>query len=50
MSQSPYDLTMYIDVDCEIEHEDIKNVFDEINDNDMVFHELDVRGKGYFKI
>jgi len=50
MSQSPYDLTMYIDADCEIEHEDIKNVFDEIDDNDMVFHELDVRGKGYFAI
>ena len=50
MAHSPYDLTMYIDADCEIEHEDIKTVFDEIGDNDMVFHELDIRGKNNFAI
>ena len=40
MSQSPYDTTMYIDADCEIVHEDIATVFDELNGNDMVFHTL----------
>ena len=40
MSQSPYDTTMYIDADCEIVHEDIATVFDELNGNDIVFHTL----------
>ena len=43
MSQSPYDTTMYIDADCEIVHEDIATVFDELNGNDMVFHTLPVK-------
>ena len=45
MSQSPYDTTMYIDADCEIVHEDIATVFDELNGNDMVFHTLPVEAK-----
>ena len=40
MTQSPYDLTMYIDADMECEHEDIANVWDEIKDHDVVFSEL----------
>lgn len=37
MSQTPFDRTFYIDADCEILHEDIANVFDELGDNDMMF-------------
>ena len=48
MSQSPYDTTMYIDADCEIVHEDIATVFDELNGNDMVFHTLPREGKPIF--
>ena len=33
MANSPYDITMYIDADSEIEHEDIAIVFDEIVPN-----------------
>ena len=40
MTQSPYDLTMYIDADMECEHEDIAKVFDEIKDHDVVFSAL----------
>lgn len=40
MTQSPYDLTMYIDADMECEHEDIVKVFDEIKDHDVVFSAL----------
>ena len=37
MAMSPYDKTFYIDADCEVEHEDIAKVFDELGDNDLVF-------------
>lgn len=37
MAQSPYDLTMYIDADCVIEHEDIEHVFEEMGDYDVMF-------------
>jgi len=37
MAKSPYDVTFYIDADCEVVHEDIANVWDELNDNDLVF-------------
>lgn len=37
MAKSPYDKTFYIDADCEIEHEDISKVFNELGDNDLVF-------------
>lgn len=40
MTQSPYDLTMYIDADMECEHEDIANVYDELGDYDVMFTEL----------
>ena len=45
MANSPYDITMYIDADSEIEHEDIAIVFDELNDNDLMFHKLDKKYK-----
>ena len=50
MSQSPYDTTMYIDADCEIVHEDIATVFDELNGNDIVFHTLPVEAKSLYAI
>ena len=42
MAKSPYDITFYIDADCQVEHEDIATVFDEIGDNDLVFTGLPV--------
>jgi len=32
LSQTPYDLTVYLDADMEIMHEDIKTIFDQIDD------------------
>ena len=40
MARSPYDLTAYLDVDMEVEHEDIANIFDELGDYDVMFSEL----------
>ena len=40
MARSPYDITAYLDVDMEVEHEDIANIFDELDDNDVMFSEL----------
>lgn len=42
MARSPYDLTMYLDVDMECEHEDIKICFDELErrEEDILFSEL----------
>ncbi len=38
LDKTPYDLTLYVDCDTEIEHEDIKNVFDLIPDDvDILF-------------
>jgi len=37
LSQTPYDLTLYLDCDTLIEHEDISYVFDHIGDNDIIF-------------
>ena len=50
MANSPFDITFYIDADCEIIHEDIANVWDQLNGNDMVFVELtkDNRAQGSF--
>ena len=42
MAKSPYDITFYIDADCQVEHEDIATVFDKIGDNDLVFTGLPV--------
>lgn len=42
MARSPYDLTMYLDVDMECEHEDIQFCFDELErrEEDILFSEL----------
>ena len=37
MSQTPFDITFYIDADMEIIGPGIENVFDELGDNDMMF-------------
>jgi hypothetical protein len=39
MARSPYDITFYIDADTECEHEDIKTIFDQMNDGkyDVMF-------------
>ena len=50
MAQSPYDYTMYIDADCEVEHEDIVTVWDNMKDYDLVFHELAKEREKYFAI
>lgn len=40
MRRSPYDITAYLDVDMEVEHEDIANIFDELGDDEVLFSEL----------
>ena len=50
MAQSPYDITMYLDADMDCEHEDICKVWDEMKDNDMVFHELTDERAEYYAI
>lgn len=40
LSQTPWDITFYLDSDVSIEHEDITTVFDQLEDNDMVFTAL----------
>tara|TARA_X000001036_G_scaffold386059_1_gene380932 strand:+ start:2405 stop:3121 length:717 start_codon:yes stop_codon:yes gene_type:complete len=37
LSQTPYDLTMYLDCDTMIEHEDISTIFDYIGNHDIIF-------------
>jgi len=37
MAQTPFDKTFYIDADCEVVHEDIATVFDQLGDNDLMF-------------
>tara|TARA_R110002153_G_scaffold101711_9_gene237954 strand:- start:4236 stop:4976 length:741 start_codon:yes stop_codon:yes gene_type:complete len=37
MAKSPYDITFYIDADCEVEHEDITTIFDLLDGNDLSF-------------
>ena len=50
MANSPFDITFYIDADCEVEHEDIVTIWDQLEDNDLVFVELtkDNRAAGSF--
>ena len=50
MAQSPYDITMYVDADMDCEHEDICKVWDEMQDYDMVFHELTPEREKYYAI
>lgn len=50
MANSPFDITFYIDADCEVVHEDIVTIWDQLEDNDLVFVELtkDNRAQGSF--
>jgi hypothetical protein len=48
MANTPYDLTFYLDADTEIVHNDIANVFDHINDDDMVYVNLTKEGAKHF--
>jgi len=50
MSQTPYDVTMYVDADMDCEHEDIAKVWDEMKDYDMVFHALTPEREKYYAI
>ena len=40
IANTPFDITMYIDADCEVRHEDIRTTFDHMQDHDMVFTAL----------
>lgn len=40
MAQTPFDTTLYIDADMECHSEEIKDVFDWLGDNDMMFKDL----------
>ena len=49
MYNSPYDRTMYLDADCEINHKDITSVFDHLDDgSDMYWVELTDEAKRCF--
>lgn len=50
LSQTPYDITMYIDADCQIQHEDICKTFDQLDGNDMVFADLTKENEQFFAI
>ena len=50
LSKTPFDITMYIDADCEILHEDIKNVFDMLENYDLMFTPLTKERAHYFKL
>ena len=49
LSKTPFDLTMYIDADCEILHEDISTVFDMLEGSDLMFTPLTKERTKYFK-
>jgi hypothetical protein len=36
LSKSPYDITMYLDADAEIQHEDVSTIFNTIKEHDIV--------------
>ena len=50
MAQSPYDITMYLDADMDCEHEDIVTVWDNMQDYDLVFHELTKEREKFYAI
>lgn len=49
LSQTPFDITMYIDADCEVQHEDIVTAFDMLDGNDLMFTPLTEERMGYFR-
>lgn len=49
LSKSPFDITMYIDADCEVQHEDITTAFDMLGNYDLMFTPLVEDRARYFK-
>lgn len=50
LSRSPFDITMYIDADAYINHEDIQTAFDYVGDNDLVMVKLSDEANRFFRI
>ncbi len=50
LSRSPFDITMYIDADAYINHEDIQTAFDYVGDNDLVMVKLPDEANRFFNI
>lgn len=48
MANTPYDITMYLDVDMEITDEDIVTIWDQLEDNDLKFVNLTREGAKHF--
>ena len=40
LPRTPYDKTVYIDADCEVKHEDIANIFDEMEDTGITLTKI----------
>lgn len=40
LSKTPYKITAYIDADCEVQHEDIATIFDQIGDADIMLTKI----------
>lgn len=49
MAQSPFDITLYIDADMDCMSEEVKDVFDWLGDNDMMFKDLPEKAWPIFK-
>jgi hypothetical protein len=49
LAQTPFNITMYIDADCEIQHEDIKYAFNMLDGYDLMFTPLTEERAHYFK-
>jgi len=51
MMNTPYDITFYIDADCQVWDEDITKIWDQLGDNDLCFVKLtkDKRAQATFK-
>jgi hypothetical protein len=50
LDKTPFDITMYIDADVEIIHEDIEFAFDQLKGNDIAFVDLPVDKDSLFAI
>ena len=50
MARTPYDYTFYNDVDSQIVHPDIRNVFDDLGDSDMFFCKNHLLNKNIYVI
>lgn len=49
LSQTPFDITFYIDADCLVQDEDISTAFDMLDGNDMMFTPLKPERDKYFQ-